>query len=26
VENFPLHKGLALAWPQLRVRVLATLA
>lgn len=25
VENFPLHKGLALAWPQLRVRVLATL-
>jgi len=26
VENFALHKGLALAWPQLRVRVLATLA
>jgi 8-oxo-dGTP diphosphatase len=26
VENYPLHKGLALAWPQLRVRVLATLA
>ena len=26
VENFALHKGLALAWPELRVRVLATLA